>query len=407
MRDLYLWFLKLSDRRLPREALSFTSDRVHEDFGKKVRFVLFFVTFAVLESMTTGNGFADSVKPTTAAVTAYQQGQAYERLFEDINLSPAACAIVLERAQCASDLQLISSMRGQDPTDAQVQKWFSTGDIALRIENWNGMYVPDKAWADNPVFAWWYTAGVVSIAASLPRGGPLDEYLGHYAGELVKHASAAPDNSSNWEPTGSNPVASLASMQSRLQQVFPVVPYPEPSFGNGAAAYAQLGVYVSTLQQLVDNPPALSRPASRAFAAAALARLQALHTKFADGLTAAPLQNAVNQPIILDREWLNTAWREPLSKSINTKWPEKPRKAFLIGALVAQAAYNAAALKDPNSDTAFRGALATLPAWNGISAKTRADITALQGVPYASKGGKWEDINSAAAAVILDIVNEK
>ncbi|MGC1379960.1 MAG: hypothetical protein WA814_02910, partial [Candidatus Baltobacteraceae bacterium] len=75
--------------------------------------------------------------------------------------------------------------------------------------------------------------------------------------------------------------------------------------------------------------------------------------------------------------------------------------------LVAQVAYNAAALKDPSADATFRGALAVLPAWEGISAKTRADITALQGVPYASKGGKWEDINAAATAVVLDIVNEK
>ena len=42
-----------------------------------------------------------------------------------------------------------------------------------------------------------------------------------------------------------------------------------------------------------------------------------------------------------------------------------------------------------------------------MSAKTRADIASLQSVPYASKGGKWEDINAAATAAVLDIVNEK
>ena len=372
-----------------------------------MRLVSFFVALVVFGSALPGAGNADSVKPTTAAVSAYQQGQAYERLFQDINLSPGTCAIVLERAQCVSDLQLISNMRGQDPTDAQAQKWFASGDISLRVENWNGMYVPDRAWSDDPVFAWWYTAGVVSIAASLPHGRPLDEYLGHYADELVKHASAAPDDSSKWVLSGNTPVARLASLQSSLQKFFPVAPYPEALFADGTVAYAQLGIYVSTLQQLVDNPATLSRPASRAFAATVLARLQGLHAKFADGLTAAPLQNAVNQPIILDREWIDTTWRRPLSQSINMKWPEGPRKAFLMGNLIAQVAYNAAVLKDANDDAGFRGTMATLPAWDGISSNTRVDISALQDVPYASKGGKWEDVNSAATTATLDIVNEK
>ncbi len=371
-----------------------------------MRLVEFCAALTVLGGSTPSPGYADPIKPTTAAVTSYQRGEAYERLFQDIDLGPGTCGIVLERAQCASDLQLISSMRGQDPTDAQAQKWFASGDISLRVENWNGMYVPDKAWSDDPVFAWWYTAGVVSIAASLPKGGSLDEYLGHYAGELTKHASAAPDTSSKWVPNG-NTAAGLASVQSSLQQVFPVAPYPEPSFADGAAAYAQLGVYVGTLQQLVDNPATLSRPASRAFAGAVLARLQDLHAKFADGLSVAPLQTAVDQPIILDQNWINTTWRQPLVPSINMKWPEGPRKTFLIGNLMAQVAYNAAVLKDASADAQFRGAVVTLPTWDGISSKTRADIAALQSVPYQSKGGKWDDINSAATAVTLDIVNEK
>jgi hypothetical protein len=314
----------------------------------------------------------------------------------------------LERAQCVGDLQLISGARGPDPTDAQVRTWFATGDVSLKISNWNGMYVPDKAWADDPVFAWWYTAGVVSIAASLPQGAPLDEYLGHYAGELAKHASAAPDSSPQWVPAGGNAVAGLAAVQSSLQQIFPVAPYPEPSFADGPAAYAQLGAYISTLQELVDNWATLSRPASRAFATAVLARLQGLHVKFADGLTVARLQSAVNQPIVLDREWIDKTWRQPLSQQIvNAKWPQQPREALLMGLLVSQVAYNAAVLKDAKSDAEFRGVIAKLGSTQGLSAKIRADIAALQSVPYASKGDKWTDINSAATTAVLDIMAEK
>jgi len=373
-----------------------------------MRPVVLFVAAMVVVSMTSAMGYADSVKPTAAAITAYQLGRAYERLFQAIQLSPGTCGIVLERAQCLSDLQLISSARGPDPTDAQARQWFAFGDISLKVSNWNGMYVPDKAWTGDPVFAWWYTAGVVSIAASLPRSEGLDEYLRHYADELAKHASAAPDNSSTWVPTGTSPVASLAAVQSSLQQIFPVAPYPDSSFAGGAAGFAQLGVYLSTLQQLVDNPPTLSQPASRAFAAAVLARLQSLHTEFSDGLTVARLQSAVNQPIVLDEEWINKTWRQPLSQSIvNAKWPQQPRRALLTGLLLCQVAYNAAVLKAPKSDAEFRGAIATLASAQDLNAKTRADIVAMQRIPYASKGGQWEDINAAATRAVLDIVGEK
>jgi hypothetical protein len=236
-----------------------------------VRLLLIPVTLALLGVARTTASTADVVKPTIAGVIAYRQGQAYERLFEDIDLGPGTCGIVLERARCSSDLELISALRGQDPTDALALKWFASGDFGLRVRNWNGMYVPDKAWTENPVFAWWYTAGVVSIAASLPQGGPLGDYLAHYTDELAEHSSAAPDNSAKWVPSGYTPIARAASLQANLEAIVPVAPYPEPSFADGTSAYAQLGVYVSTLQQLVDNPTALSRPESRAFAAAVFA----------------------------------------------------------------------------------------------------------------------------------------
>ncbi|MHB8432671.1 MAG: hypothetical protein ACYC8W_09185 [Candidatus Tyrphobacter sp.] len=340
-------------------------------------------------------------------MTAYEQGEAYERLFQDIDFAPGTCGIVLERARCASDLESLSSMRGTDPTDVLVRKWFASGDISMRVANWDDMYVPDRAWIDDPIFAWWYTAGVASIAASLPQGPGIGEYVGSIADALTKHAAAAPSGSSSWVPSGSTPYARLASVQGKLQQIVPVEAYPAPVFAAGPASYAQLGVYISTIQELVDNPFALSRPESRAFVAVVLAKLQDLHARFADGLTAATLQAAVDEPIVADSSWIDTTWRQPLSLSINTKWPAEARNAFVMGMLIAQVAYNAAVLKDSTSDTRFRGVIATLPAWPGMSAKTHSDIAVLQGIPYAARGGRWEDIGGAATAAVLDIVNEE
>ncbi len=203
--------------------------------------------------------------PTTAAVTAYQQGEAYERLFQDISLSPGTCAIALERAQCVSDLELVSSMRGQDPTDAQARKWFASGDISLRVENWNGIYVPDKAWSDDPVFAWWYTAGVVSIAASLPHGGPLDDIPRALRRRACKTCLRSTGQLFEVGTHRQYPRRSSRIGAEQPPHGFSRRAISGPFVCRRPVAYAQLGVYVDTLQQLVDNPAALSRPASRAF----------------------------------------------------------------------------------------------------------------------------------------------
>lgn len=354
----------------------------------------------------TAGAQADTVQPSAAATSAYLQGQSYERLFQDVYLAPGTCGIVLERAQCARDLETIAAMRNADATDTRVRAWFSTGDISMQVKDWSDVRVPDEAWSSTPVFAWWYTAGAASIAASLPQGSGIDAYVGSIADVLAQHTSAAPDTSGDWSPTGATPYARLASVQTQLQQIFPVAPYPAPVFAAGTASYAQLGVFVATAQELVDNSFALSRPESRAFVAAVLAKLQSVHEAFADGLTAAPMQAAINAPLLADNAWLDKTWRKPLSASLNTKWPTEPRDAFILGVLVAQVAYNAAVLKDPASDTQFRGVIATLPPWPGMSAKTRASIAALQNIPYADKGGKWSAINAAATTAVHNIINE-
>lgn len=82
-----------------------------------MRFLMLSASFALLAATSPTVAGGAAVKPATAAVTAYGQGQAYERLFQDIYLSPGTCAVVLERVQCVSDLQLVSAMR-RDPTDA-------------------------------------------------------------------------------------------------------------------------------------------------------------------------------------------------------------------------------------------------------------------------------------------------
>jgi hypothetical protein len=216
--------------------------------------------------------------------------------------------------------------------------------------------------------------------------------------------TAAPGNAADWASPGSSPSTRAVIIQTKAERIFPVETYPAVRFDSGDLAFVQLGVYESTFQQLIDNPVALSRPESRAFAGAVLVRLQHVHQQFADGLSAAPMQALLAQPIVADPEWLDTNFRQPLTRQVNIKWPKNARVAYVLGSVLAQVAYNAAVTQDRRTD-AFRETLTTLPLWNGISAKTRADIARLKAIPPLSQGAKWTDINAAASAATLDIVN--
>jgi len=346
-----------------------------------------------------------AAQPDVDALGGYGVGQSYARLFQDTVL-PGTCGIVLERDRCKSDLRTVQQWRGTDPTDAAYRRWLDSGDVSLKPSTWNGSYIPDKAWTEAPLFSWWYTMGVVSIAISQPRSEGADDYLAHYVGELAKHQDAAPQQYKDLILANGTPFGRAQPLQQAVDAAVPVLPYPAPTLGSGIASDARLGVYLATLQELVDSLLAVSRPESRAFASLVLRALESRHRQFSDGLSVAPLIAALQSDIPFDPEQLDKAWREPLAeKTINGKWPAATRMALLLGQVLAQVAYNAAVLKDTQSDATFRGALAQLPGWSGMSQGLRSEIAALQKLPSPASGGSWEQINSAATRATLDLVS--
>lgn len=348
-----------------------------------------------------------AIQPTQADATAYRQGQANVRLWQDIKLTAGTCGIVLERARCLEDLHAQIAVQGPAPSDDALSKWFASGDDALRVTSWDNSFIPDTTWAKNPTFAWWYTGGIASIAASFPQDESAAKYQGLLSDVFAGEVLASPGASNTWLPVGDTPYARLASIQAKLEQIFPVEAYPQAQLGSGDAGFAQLGVYYSTLEELVDNPYALSRPESRAFAKIVLMQLQQVHTSFSDGLTAQPLLAAIDRPFLADPAWIDTTFRQSLAKQLNTKWPQGQRFTFLLGSLVAQLAYNAAVLKDPNADKEFRPVIATIAAWPSASPKLRTDVKTLVKLPNTAHGGSWAAINAAATAATLDIADGK
>jgi hypothetical protein len=342
--------------------------------------------------------------PSSHAADAYSVGQSYVRLFQD-SIMPGTCGIVLERPRCLADFHAVQAWRGSDPSDAGIERWLADGDISSHSQDWNGSYVSEQGWAQDPTFAWWYTAGALSIAIDLPISQETSDYLDHYVSELTRHPAATPAEFTGLISATGSPFDRAQPLLKALVAAIPVAPYPAFALVTGPAGSAQLGVYNATLQELVDNPFALSRPESRAFAALLLAELQRRHHEYADGLTLASVQAAVNDQVPVDPQVLNETWRKPLSiQVINLKWPVESRNALLLGQLVAQVAYNAAVLKDSNADSGFRQALGQLPRWPSMAAETRADIAALQKLPPAGDIATWKAINQAATRATLDLV---
>jgi hypothetical protein len=370
-----------------------------------MRSLLYFAFVAYIAACVAPVMADQPVQPTRANATAYQQGQANVRLWQDVKLTAGACGIVLLRARCLEDLRAQIAAQGPDPSDNAIAKWFTTGDDALRVTSWQNSFIPDKTWTENPTFAWWYTAGIASIAASFPQDDSAAQYAGLISDVFAGEVAVSPGGSNAWIPVGDTPYTRLASIQTKLEQIFTVEPYPQSQSASGLNGYAQLGVYFGTLEQLVDNPYALSRPESRAFAKVVLMRLQQAHTDFSDGLSAQPLLAAIDLPFLADPAWLDKTLRRPLSNQLNTKWPKEQRFAFVAASLIAQVAYNAAVLKDSTQDATFRKAISVTGAWPSASAKLRTDVSTLVKIPSTAHGGTWAAINAAASAATLDIAN--
>jgi hypothetical protein len=341
--------------------------------------------------------------PTAAALQAYAQGQAYERLFED-HVQPGTCGIVLERPQCRADFETIHALRGADEFDGAMETWLATGETASAVKGYNGMYVPDKAWDASPEFAWWYSAGKISIASDLPEDAATTVYLLHVPDVFASHVDATPAAFRGLIDASGSPFARLKRFRAALAEAVPVVAFPSMARAAETQGDAQLGIYATTLEELVDNPFALSRPESRQFGLAVLRRLQEINDRYGNAVSLSGAVAALSGQIPSDPRVLDSVLRQPVGSAISQKWPLERRQAYLLGGLTAQVAYNAAVLRDAQSDAAFRRVISTLPPYSGMSPTVQADLTALAKIPDVAKGGNWSDINAAASRAVAEML---
>jgi hypothetical protein len=317
---------------------------------------------------------------------------------------PATCGIVLERPRCRSDFATVHALRGDDANDKAMLVWLASGSIDFAVKGWNGMYTSDEWWSKDPQSAWWFDAGIISIAASMPQNDASAEYLNGVSAFLIKHADSAPPGFQGTIGASGPIFDRVRPLQSALFAAIPVTPFPDPSTIAGIKGDVQLGVYWSTLQQLMDNPLALSRPESRAFGRVVLHDFTVGGAQYGVHPPFGPLESAFAGSIP-DRDGMNPL-RDALEHAMTPSWPLGRRQAILQGAAVSQVAYNAAVLQSAEDDRNFRGAIASMPAYPRASSQVISDIRALLRLPSVANGGSWSAINAAGTKVVNDIISD-
>lgn len=357
---------------------------------------------AFLTFTAPGRAIANTQQPPSSdSLHAYAQGQAYVRSFEDY-LQPGICGIVLERRRCSDDFAAIRQLAGPRKMDDEVTAWLKNGDIDQRIADWDGVELPDDTWKNDPTFAWWYTAGALSVAATMPENDGTSAYLSSIVDKLATHDGAAPAGFSNALGSDGSPFDKSKRLLALLDSAIPPTAYPAVPSTVGAAGEARLGVLNSTVNELFDNPLALSRPESRAFALAVIDKDEALDRKFGGSYSFDALRAVLRGDIPTDNETLSSKLRQPWVMWVSDlKNATSDRDAFVLGDLTAQAAYNAAILKDMDADSTYlRGAISQIKPYAGMSSAAMSAVGAMQNVPY----GVWAKIDPSASAATLAIM---
>jgi hypothetical protein len=228
--------------------------------------------------LSCGVAEASDSPPSAGDLRAYALGQAYERSFED-HIQPGTCGIVLERQRCRDDFAAVQAFVGPRKMDDEVAVWLKDGDLDNAATDWDGVMIPDQTWKEDPAFGWWYVVGVLSMVREMPRTTGVDELLSSVVALLANHADAAPPQFANLIDSSGSSSDRVKRLINALDAAVPPTAFPSVTLSDGDPGYAQLGIYTSTLQELVDNPMALSRPESRLFALAVINKLEAFDRK--------------------------------------------------------------------------------------------------------------------------------
>jgi predicted secreted protein len=345
--------------------------------------------------MTAANSGAATIAPTLQDRQAFESGA---RQQEAINIfsDPRGCGIVLMRRYCR---EALAALVGNLAAVPGLEQFVATGNLDAYDKKWsdaNAVGFTDAEWSGSPRKTWLRAAGAMYAAYYVPEWDaysmmqvPVYRQLVHFAGSATPYDTLLSATDLKAGPNGidvQGPARISKYFVPALGMVF--VPEAEPAFilNPGPTLEAQLGVYASTAQEMFESPMVFLAPSSRAF-------LNELAIRLGDAK--------------LGQQFLSASdpeeWRAAISDFQNLESAaikaqrDKRQAAFLFGMFAAQAAYNAAVLRERPAAEQQLGVLQRTSA--AVPTRVASRLTAV----LAARGG-WHDLNSAASALTLEIM---
>lgn len=345
--------------------------------------------------MIAANAGAATITPTSQDRQTFEGGV---RQQEAINIfsDPRGCGIVLMRRYCK---EALTAFVGDLAIIPGVEKFVATGDFDAYDKKWsdaNAVGFTDAEWSGNPRKTWLRAAGAMYAAYYAPNWDAYSmmqvlvyRQLVHFAGSAAPYDALLSATDIKAGPNGvdvQGPARISKYFVPALGMVF--VPEAEPAFilNPGPTLEARLGVYASTAQEMFESPVVFLAPSSRAF-------LNELATRLGDAKLGQQFLSASNP-----EEWRAAIgdFQNLESGAIKALAGER-QEAFLFGMCAAQAAYNAAVLRER---TAAEQQLAVLQRTSAaVPARVAAKLTAV-----LAARGEWHDLNNAATALTLEIM---
>lgn len=312
-----------------------------------------------------------------ATQSPFQAGMAQGRLIAEW-AEPGVCAIVLERGTCRDDVAAASAFGGS-AAHPEYNAWLANGDPAKRPAKPPVFIPPDARWKSEPAGMWAYFSGINFIVQRYPDNATNTRIKSTVAALLRLHAGARP-------ASANSPTPSLLVTLPRL---------------TGPLGAARAGVNEATIEELLDNPLALTWPQSCAFVSAAIEGFQSSYAPAAHD-EAQSLAATMCRQSTLDRSTLAALRPElgRLAASISSQ-PDDTRQAYVMGDLAAQTAYNALVLHDRTVDAQIHAAIQAQSVSPGLPPQILAALDAIAATP----AGDWPALNAAATNAVDAILD--
>lgn len=355
-----------------------------------------FALATLLWSCATISGvYAATITPTPQDRQAFDLGVSQQQAI-NVFWEPHTCGIVLMRPYCQSAM---TSLVGSPNLIPGLQTFVATGNVDAYNKKWldaNAIGFTDAAWRANTRNEWLRAAGAMYMAYYAPNWDAYSMMQIPIYRQLVQFASDASPYDTLLEPSDIKAGPSAVDVQGpvriakyfvpALAAVFPPAAEPElkidPKLGD-----AQLGVYCSTAAEMFESPVLFLSPTSRVF-------LKDLAGRLGDATLGSRFINASSPE---DWQAAIEAFQKAEVAAVRGL-PDKRKEAFAFGGMAAQAAYNAAVLRDKNAEAEQSAIL------RQTSAAVPATIVAkLPQVLAAS--GDWHALNAAATALTLEIMH--